>query len=84
MGCHVLELADGRAVLHCSCSEVVFGNIFDDVDDAEAFVAHTIRTTGRDPRAMTDAQLGDAIAQWKQRSRAMRRLGLVRTADGWE
>jgi hypothetical protein len=65
MGCHVLELSDGRAVLHCSCSGVVFGPVFDDEDRAEAFIAYAIRTTGRDPRAMTDKQVEDAVALWK-------------------
>ena len=57
MGCRTLELNDGRAILHCSTSETVFGPIFDDEDQATEFVIWVRKVYNADPRGKTALQL---------------------------
>lgn len=65
MGCHVLELADGRAVMQCSVTGLVFGPVFAGEDRAEAFIAYALRTSGRDPRGMGPTELEREFGLWK-------------------
>jgi hypothetical protein len=57
MGCRTLVLEDGRAVLHCSTTETVFGPIWKDEDEADAFVLWLRDAHNSDPRRETATNL---------------------------
>ena len=67
MGVRILVDGDsGRAVLYCSTRERALPNLFDRVEDAEAFLVWVDRHLARDVRGLTEHDLDDAIATWRR------------------
>ena len=55
MACEALETKCGKAVLTCNTTDIAFGPLFRDIDDARRFIKET-----RDPRLMSDSELAEA------------------------
>lgn len=61
MSTHILTDKDGQSCLYCSTTEWAFGPIFHDGEDAQEF----LKWLGEDPRHLTDRQLEDKVAEWR-------------------
>ena len=62
MSTHILSDKDGQSCLYCSTTEWAFGPIFHTGEDAEDF----LKWLGTDPRHLTDGELEDKVAEWRQ------------------
>jgi len=72
MGTHILSDGPvGRAVLYDSVTEWAFGPLFEDADDAEAFLSWLQSFHGEDPRILDEPVLKERLNEWETR----RRLG---------
>lgn len=62
MGIEILEGRDlGQACLTCNTTGVAFGPLFEDREEAEAFLAWCID----DPRSHTDRELGHRVSEFR-------------------
>jgi hypothetical protein len=66
MTCEALELKNGKAVLTCNTTDVVFGPFFEDLDAAYSFILFVLRK-GSDPRRYDDAKLNEQIRIWREK-----------------
>jgi hypothetical protein len=55
-----------EAVLYCSTTMWAFGPVFDDYDDAEAFLEWWKAKGGQDLRLLTDAELEHEHFEWRK------------------
>ena len=56
MACEALETRCGKAVLTCNTTDIAFGPLFHEIEDARQF----IKTSTIDPRLMSEAELAEA------------------------
>jgi hypothetical protein len=56
----------GKAALYDSTSDLAFGPIFDNGDDAEAFLDHLSAIGERDARCIPSMQLAELKREWEQ------------------
>jgi len=56
MACEALETKCGKAVLTCNTTDIAFGPLFREIEDARQF----IKKSTIDPRLMSEAELAEA------------------------
>lgn len=64
MGVRILE-TENNAVLYCSTSMWAFGPLFEDADEAQAF----LDWLGADPRLLADGHLAEKYSEFLARER---------------